>query len=364
MDKSTDWDKILRYLSGECTFEEETELLEWMNRNPENEEFIHFLELIWQMEPARKKEINSDTAWEKFNERYYFNRQPSDKDKNTGKSEFIGTHSARYQWNKRRLYLYRLAGLAASFLIVITAVWFYTSTLSENESVTTDEIQFREIKTEKGQRSRIILNEGSVIHLNGDSYLRLPSSFSPGEDRVVYLEGEAFFEITRDDNIRFQVIAAESVTTVLGTRFNVKSYRDDPDVTVVVADGMVSVGYLNQPAIEPAILTRNQKGVIGRGYAPVISDVYDLSIYHGWTQGELVFEHEELSQMISKLERWFGIDIEMPAEKGVFEGRRLTASFSERQPVEDVLQSISLVLGLSIERTDTSANSYKLINKQ
>jgi transmembrane sensor len=364
MDKSTDWDKILRYLSGECTFEEELELLDWMNMNPENEEFIHFLEMIWQMEPSRKKDINSETAWERFNERYHFNNQAPDTDKKIGYSGIIDTHAARNRWNRQRQYWYRFAGLAASFIIVITAVWIYTSSITESVSEITEEIQYREIRTEKGQRSRIILNEGSVIHLNGDSYLRLPASFSPGEDRVVYLEGEAFFEITRDDNIRFQVIAAESVTTVLGTRFNVRSYKEDPDVTVVVADGMVSVGYINHPAIEPAILTRNQKGVIGRGYAPVISDVTDLSIYHGWTQGELVFEQEELSQMISKLERWFGIDIEMLAEEGAFEGRRLTASFSERQPAEDVLQSISLVLGLSIERTDTSANTYKLINKQ
>lgn len=340
------------------------ELLEWMNRNPENEEFIHFLELIWQMEPNSKIEINSDDAWERFNERYHFNKQAPALAKTKGYSQSIDSRTTRNQKNKILLNWYSYAGLAASFIIVIAVAWYFTSNLSESLQTTAEEIEYREIRTEKGQRSRIILSEGSVIHLNGDSYLRLPVSFNPGQDRVVYLEGEAFFEITRDDNIRFQVIAAESVTTVLGTRFNVRSYKEDPDVTVVVADGMVSVGYINQPAIEPAILTRNQKGVIGRGYAPVITDVADLSIYHGWTQGELVFEQEELHQMIGKLERWFGIDIEMLADEGALEGRRLTASFSERQPVEDVLQSISLVLGLSIERTDTSANTYKLINKQ
>lgn len=365
MDKKLDWKKVLRYLGGESTLEEKLEMAEWMKSDAVNEEFMQFLQTIWQMEPNKKKKIDAESAWERFSEKYDFDKDPelfSSESVTVQKSQKPLVHR---QSKRKSMNGYGLIGVAASIIIAVLISLHFIDETGMNEEISTNsEIEYRELRTEKGQRTRINLTDGSIIHLNGDSYLRIPEAFRPGEDRLVYLEGEAFFEITRGDNITFKVVAGETVTTVLGTRFNISSYWEDDDVTVVVADGIVSFGYLNEPAIEPAILTNNQKGVIVMGDTPKISNVPDLSVYHGWTTGELIFEQEPLPKMISKLERWFGIDIEIYDEAGGLLNKQITASFSERQPAEDVLQSISLVLDLSIERTDTSSNAYKLINKQ
>lgn len=357
MDKNVDWDKILRYLSGESTLEEELEFEEWMNSAVVNREFVQFLEMIWQMEPSNKKNIDADSAWKRFEETYSFNEPPAEiaGGKKSEKKSLQKYH------RKKGASRAGLIGVAASFLVIIFVALQFSDVLTANEEVVyTEEIEYRELRTEKGQRTRVILSDGSIIHLNGGSYLRIPEAFKAHADRRVYLEGEAYFEISRNEDVRFQVVAGETVTTVLGTRFTVRSYEDDTDVTVVVADGRVSLGYLDGSLFEPAILTENQKGVISNGVAPIISSVANLSIYHGWTTGNLVFEQESVPQMISKLERWFGIEIETPDMDETLSGKKLTATYSERQPVEDVLQSISLVLDLSIVRSDTSSNTYIL----
>lgn len=363
MDKHLNWQKILRYLSGESNYSEKLEITNWMDKNPENEEFIQFLELIWQMEPAKRRSIDVDAAWESYQKKHSLEEEMEMNEKLHSEPQSFEVINFPKLKNRKENYWVRYMAIAASFLLVIfLSLEFVSNTVSNEDQVVAEEVEFRELKTEKGQRTRIILTDGSVIHLNGDSYLRMPKRFISGEDREVYLEGEAYFEIANNEEVTFRVFAGETVTTVLGTRFNVRSYQEDEDVTVVVTSGKVSFGYSIKSEIEPAILTNNQKGVIGNGGIPDVSFVEDLRIYYGWTEGELIFDREKLPHMISKLERWFGIDIEVDGLDENLLEKRLTASFSERQPVDDVLQSISLVLDMSFEQTDSAVNSYKFYN--
>jgi len=362
MKKKLDWNKILRYLSGDCTPEEEIEITEWMSSSPENEEFMIFLETIWQMEPTDQKKIDEIAAWERFNRRFQIDETEGEPGYGKKSEQPIFTFGKPVKL--KSLNWISLAGVAASLLVALLISFQIFNISEEAENVAAfNEIEYREIQTERGERSKITLSDGSIIHLNGESHLKIPHTLSRTELNRVYLEGEAFFEIIRNERVTFQVITDETVTTVLGTRFNVRNYREDDEVTVVVADGRVSFGYLNGSSTEPAILTKNQKGVIGNGAAPRITEVKDLSVYHGWIDGKLIFEQEPLSQMINKLERWFGIDIELVNANNEIAGKQLTATFSERQPVEDIMQSISLALDLSIDRSDTSENRYKLINQ-
>lgn len=360
MDKHLDWQKLLRYLSGESNYSEKLEITRWMDKNPENEEFIQFLEMIWQIEPAKRRNIDADAAWERFQKKYSLDEEMEKNEKLHSESQPFKILKFPKLKKRKADNWYRYVSIAAGFLLVIfLSLQFVNNTIGEEEPVAKEDVEFRELRTEKGQRTRIILTDGSVIHLNGGSYLRIPIRFISGEDRDVYLEGEAYFEIARNEEATFRVFAGETVTTVLGTRFNVKSYLEDEDVTVVVTSGQVSFGYSNMSEIEPAILTNNHKGVIRNGGSPDVSFVEDLRIYYGWTEGELIFDRERLPHMINKLERWFGIDIEVDGLDEELMEKRLTASFSERQPVDDVLQSISLVLDMSVEQTDSIVNNYK-----
>lgn len=360
-----DWNKILRYLSGDCTPDEEIEITEWMSLSPENEELIMFLETIWQMKPAEQKKINEESAWENFNQKFRLDNDVKGDSRNIADEDEEFPLLKTKEFNRKSMTGFRTIAFAATLLIAaFLSFQFFEDMVTDEPVASGEEIEYREIRTERGERSKITLSDGSIIHLNGESFLKIPR-VSNGPERTVFLEGEAFFEINRNEDSQFRVVVDETVTTVLGTRFNVRSYYEEQDVTVVVADGTVSINYLDNPSDEQAILTKNQKGVIGNGLSPQISEVNDLTVYHGWIQGELIFVQEPLPQIITKLERWFGIDIEIETDhySDELDEKRITASFSERQPVDDVLQSISLALDLSIEKTNTSETRYKLFNQ-
>ncbi len=88
-------------------------------------------------------------------------------------------------------------------------------------------VKYNLLNVPKGYDLRMQLPDGSMVWLNSESSLRFPVKFS-SDNRTVYLEGEAFFDVERDEKAPFYVYSGEKVIRVLGTRFNVSAYRDDP----------------------------------------------------------------------------------------------------------------------------------------
>lgn len=366
MNKNLDWDILLRYLNGDSSPNEEENVREWMDSSKENLEFMLFLEVIWQMEPKEKKQVDAEKSWENFTEKFDFEKKSSGSVQQQPSLRKISSDFQKGSQTKRKRKMkwgWMLAAAAAVLISVMTSLQFIGPSESIDADDTLNEFVYRELNTEKGQRTRVLLSDGSVIYLNGDSYMRIPEVFREDESRQVYLEGEAFFEIPKNENITFQVITNESVTTVLGTKFNVLSYPEDNNVTVTVAEGEVSLRFIDDSSSDPLIITEKQKGIIGRGIPPRLTEVENLNAYLGWTRGELVFEQTPLSKMIQKLERWYDIEIELEESDTELTNKRLTATFSQNQSVDDVLQSISLAINLPIEEVGSSTNKYKLFSK-
>lgn len=366
MNKNINWTILLRYLNGDASLEEELKVREWVSGNKENLEFIQFLEIIWQMEPNEKKKIDAQESWDRFVKKFDFDKktsQPQSKkeivQKLTANIPQVHNHS-----RKRTLKWGWMLAVAAAILVsVMTSIQFIDRSQNTEAGISSNDIEYRVIRTQKGQRTRVLLSDGSVIYLNSDSYVKIPKTFRQDAAQQVYLEGEAFFEISKRKDITFQVIAAEAVTTVLGTKFNVLSYPEDNNVTVTVVEGEVSLQLLNDTSSEPMIITENQKGVIGREISPFVSKVINLGVYPGWTHGELVFDQEPLPRMIRKLERWYDIEIELETNEEGIKDKKLTATYSQNQSVDDVLQSISLAIDLPIREIDAFSNKYKFFSK-
>lgn len=125
-------------------------------------------------------------------------------------------------------------------------------------------------KTDSPQIVR--LSDGSVVSLEKGSRISYESSFN-GDNRIVYLSGEAFFEVTKNPKKPFFVYANELVTKVLGTSFTVRAYKEDKEVTVEVKTGRVSVfskknqdqtALANNSTLTGLVLTPNQKIVFKR----------------------------------------------------------------------------------------------------
>lgn len=253
-----------------------------------------------------------------------------------------------------------LKGVAAA-LIILTCTWiyfnksdFYTETAigsSKSPAVV-------EIKNTSNKPQRVSLEDGSIVILKEKSSISFPEHFGD-ERRLVYLHGEAFFEVKRNPAKPFVVSTENLVTQVLGTSFTVKSYDDSRSIEVQVKTGRVSVYETADKSSSNSsgngvILTRNQKitfdkqskkmelAIVDR---PAIMPVPEVA-NHGF-----VFSETPLKESLAFLEKAYGIDIVIEndsVEKCLFSGD-LTGL-----PLFDQLDLICKSVNANYERRGTT----------
>src|SRR5690625_4336611 len=171
---------------------------------------------------------------------------------------------------------------------MITFLFSYQS--AQDSSFPEFELSMQEISTEKGQRTTVRLSDGTRVQLNGESKLMIPENFMD-DHRIVTLEGEAYFEVVPGMQNNFFVYANNSVTQVLGTKFNVRAYPDDDSVEVVVAEGRMSMNSDENMHAPEVQITQNQRGTLSRSGEVRASQIEDVDIYLGWNKGKLTFQN-------------------------------------------------------------------------
>src|SRR5690625_6584345 len=234
---------------------------------------------------------------------------------------------------------------AIAAVLMITFLFSYQS--AQDSALPGLELSMQEITTEKGQRTTVRLSDGTRVQLNGESKLMIPGSFTDGH-RIVTLEGEAYFEVEPGMQNNFFVYANNSVTQVLGTKFNVRAYPDESNVEVVVAEGKVSMSSDENMHAPEVQLIQNQRGTLSTSGEVVASAISDVDLYLGWTKGKLTFHNTPVQEVKTSLERWYDNEVVL---KGDFSSNEklLTGSF-ENVPLSLVLGSISLSLDLQYQQ--------------
>ena len=176
-----------------------------------------------------------------------------------------------------------------------------------------------------GQKLTTTLADGSVVRLNSQSTLSFAENFN-GNTRAVVLQGEAFFEVARDDAKPFIVTAGGLTTTVLGTSFNVKAYPEDDRIQVSVATGEVLVTLTSSPAGSGGIpnplsgqtgvlLTPNQAAKFNTATRNLEKIAVNTENLVAWKDGWLIFESRKMGEVVSVLERWYGVKILLKDEE-------------------------------------------------
>ncbi|MBO0340222.1 FecR family protein [Flagellimonas profundi] len=200
-----------------------------------------------------------------------------------------------------------------------------------------------------GKTLSVTLQDGSVVMLNSGSSMTYPSSFAFMDTREVVLNGEAFFEITKNPEKPFIVKTQAMYTQVFGTVFNVSAYEEDGPGQVVLVEGSVGVGESNDAlnSKDLQMLKPYQKAthVQGDDVNFIVEDV-DVSSYISWTKGILAFENESMGQIIKRLQRQYDIAIVNQFEE--LEQRRFTGMFDE-ESIDNVLRTIQAHTNFSYE---------------
>ncbi len=160
-----------------------------------------------------------------------------------------------------------------------------------------------------GNHSNITLADGTKVWLNAGSRLIYPTNFV-NKTREVFLVGEAFFEVTKNEKKPFLVKTPDAAVKVLGTQFNITAYTEDQIVQTVLKEGSVEVGLANSGLFERKVeIKPGQMAVLNK--TDKNTKVYDVEVeyYTSWKQGYLSFYDIDLNRVVKKLERYFDINI-------------------------------------------------------
>jgi ferric-dicitrate binding protein FerR (iron transport regulator) len=159
----------------------------------------------------------------------------------------------------------------------------------------------------KGEKGQLFLPDGTKVWLNSDSKLSFGSDFNT-KDRMVILEGEAFFDVAKSDKHQFIVRTSSVDVKVHGTAFDVTAYTGSDDVDVSLQRGSVSI-YKRGTDEELASLVPNQHVAIDKKSYLTKTNSFAGDSDIAWTFEELIFDHATLKEVFSKMSNWYGVDI-------------------------------------------------------
>lgn len=178
----------------------------------------------------------------------------------------------------------------------------------QNIASNASKVLYKTIRTEKGQKASITLSDGTAIKLNGQSELRYPEPFAD-TCRLVYLSGEAYFDVAKDAAKPFVIHTPITSTHVLGTEFNIKAYPNE-QVSLAVVEGKVAFGGIPDEQ-RPQSFTANQLGTYSKEGKMTRQTLPSLANHTAWTENKLIFAEQPLTQVIPVIERWYNIDIRL-----------------------------------------------------
>lgn len=164
---------------------------------------------------------------------------------------------------------------------------------------------YNQLITPYGKRSVITFSDGSKAWVNAGSKLTYPAEFNK-EKREIYVDGEIYIEVSENKKWPFVIKSRQMEIEVLGTKFNVSAYETDKTNSVVLLSGSVSISSTSRN--KNVILKPDQKYSDVDGSSTV--EYVDASVYILWTRGLYQFESEKLGNIVTRLERYYGVSIE------------------------------------------------------
>lgn len=359
---------IIKYLLGETSEEESLLVNQWLNENEKNRKYFNEIAFVWKTSGIAQNIEQNDVEKDRKIFIQKIGELPGEKTMKP--TEPVKRNLQLFMSNTGPKY-YQWLQIAAIFILAFCLSWtvFYFM----NRKPDTGSLAYNQIITTKGQKSQIILSDGTTVWLNSETTLRYPSAFNDMK-REVFLEGEAFFEVQKKGNkIPFIVKTSEIDIKVLGTSFNVMAYPDEETIETTVVEGSV---YIIRKGVKSSsdqniILKPNQKvTLLKKGSRVILSEIetakpimikstkaiqpisptkkeqilisrkVDIELHTAWKDDRLIFQSETFENICYKLERWYDVKIHVRNEE--LKKYRYTGKFVHNETINQVLEILKL----------------------
>ena len=223
------------------------------------------------------------------------------------------------------------------------------NTLYYKNDPTLEDLRYNIIKVPYGKVFNIELSDGTMVYLNSGTSLKYPVNFINGIDREVFIDGEAFFEVSNNKVSKFKVVSNNTSAHVYGTKFNFKDYPEDDFSEIILTEGSLGVSqYSSDPDREILIIKPGEKAKLIFSDGKIERSRVNTSLYTSWINGRVAFRNESLPSMIQKLERIYNVVI-INNNKEIEEKYFTATILYKEESINDVLSYLSQVYGLEYQ---------------
>ena len=358
-------DLIYHHLLGTTSQEEEITLEEWLKNKENHSTFFQILNSNDLSKRYQHYEmVDTNRAWEKFQQIHFPNNQ-----KATilsylkyaailliivgmvaiWKIQSNNNNLQQETWSPQAEKLMSKSYLAGRQEAQITkdgnnqqatslsSVAEYQKFLAENPA----NIMY-DLKTQDGKEFWMTLEDGTLVHLNNSSVLKFPVSF-PDDSRIVYLEGEAYFHVSKDNQRPFIVTTPSGIIKEYGTEFTVNTRTEIGKTEVVLFSG--SIGVTPKEGKE-TMVKPGERALVS--YENTVVKKVDLAPYKAWNEGEYIFHDVRMETLMEVLAHWYGLNVEFqsPNDRDVL----FTGSLDRYGDITPILKAIETVTGLRINK--------------
>ncbi len=210
-----------------------------------------------------------------------------------------------------------------------------------NADAEVDELVYNELVIPYGKVFDVELSDGTTVHLNSGSNFRYPIKFLKEGNRDVFIDGEAYFKVAKNKDSPFIVNADAVEVKVLGTEFNVSSYKEDSEITTVLVEGSVSMTN-SVVSGDNVLLEPGYKATWNKIEQNTKKEKVDVALFTAWTKGELIFRNSTFENILEKLERSYNVTIQ--DNNLTLKDKKFNARFNVNvETIEDILKSIQKI---------------------
>jgi len=320
----TEIDSIIqKYLQGVSSEDENQQLHQWIEQSPEN----------------RKRLFAEKDIWDTYNFHSDLKKYQTAPELEILKQR-IGVKKST-----KTIGLSDLMKIAAVLLISFGLGWS-TQFISLNSKQETVEITKQEIFVPKGQVNQVFLADGTRIWINSETRLTIPSVFATDE-RVVKLNGEAFFEVAKDAKRPFRVEVNGQQIEVLGTSFNVRAYENSNEIETTLETGQIQL----HTGSQTTLLKPGEQSLFNKSEKQLVISKVNPETFSSWKDGRYEFQNEDLLEVFKVVERWY--DVEITADETYFRGMRFSGVIKRNKDANHFLELLNLTVPIRYEvKTD------------
>jgi transmembrane sensor len=214
-----------------------------------------------------------------------------------------------------------------------------------NNNAGQNQLTYNTLVNPRGSKvASLVLVDGTKVWLNSESSIRYYTSI--GRERLVEITGEAYFEVAKDPSHRFTVVTDRVSTIVLGTHFNINSYKEEKNTSVTLLEGSVRL----EKNKEAGMLKPGQQAQISNSIK--ILDKVDIDAVMAWKNGLFHFVNADFNTVMTQIGRWYDLDIVYESK---IPSRRFEGKIQRDLNLSDVLD------GLANNQIDYRIEGRKLI---